>query len=400
MTILCIIGLAWSTLGIALAFLSPGNPRSARYSFTLVMVVFSWPLAMTLVSISPMAADASALILLHVHAVPFLFGPALYLYARSIMRLQPKGLWPISVHAIPFITLNIIELALPGLFSPRQGLPADAGLSSPIAILALGLSNAASVVAYGLATYRLILRYRRDAGDFYSSGHGKYTLRWLGNLTKAYLAAFGASITFLAILPFLPGFPFFYPEIAINASIGFFLFFFVLFAHNQGFLAVYDEKGTPTVPKDAAIQPTHGRETSSGAIVAESKYSRSTLGQDAVELLFSQMESFMYEQKPWLKPELDLDDLSRSLGYSRHEVSQTINSLTNGNFYSYVNRFRVEAFLRAIGEGQHGRYSFVTIALECGFNSQSAFYSAVKKQTGKTPKELVRSLPPLSNAKA
>jgi len=64
-----------------------------------------------------------------------------------------------------------------------------------------------------------------------------------------------------------------------------------------------------------------------------------------------------------------------------------------------VNRFRVEAFLRAIGEGLHGRFSFVSIALECGFNSQSAFYAAVKKQTGKTPKELVKPLPPLSNAK-
>ena len=84
----------------------------------------------------------------------------------------------------------------------------------------------------------------------------------------------------------------------------------------------------------------------------------------------------------------EVDRVSRELGYTRHEVSQAINTKTGGNFYAFVNRYRIEAFLEALGEEGGRRPSFAALAYDCGFSSQSSFYAAVKRVTGATPREL------------
>ena len=96
----------------------------------------------------------------------------------------------------------------------------------------------------------------------------------------------------------------------------------------------------------------------------------------------------MRRRKPFLDAELDLDRVSRELGYARHEVSQAINTKTGGNFYAFVNRHRIGAFIEALGEDGGRRPSFAALACDCGFYSQSSFYSAVKRVTGATPREL------------
>ena len=46
---------------------------------------------------------------------------------------------------------------------------------------------------------------------------------------------------------------------------------------------------------------------------------------------------------------------------------------------------RVEAFLNLVADPKNRRYTLFALALECGFNSKTAFNRYFKKATGKSP---------------
>jgi len=68
---------------------------------------------------------------------------------------------------------------------------------------------------------------------------------------------------------------------------------------------------------------------------------------------------------------------------SEDHLSQVINVHSGENYYNLINYYRVEEAKRLL-TSQPDR-SIVDIALEVGFNSQSAFYVHFKKNTAMTP---------------
>lgn len=377
MSIVISFGLAWAAMGLALRIAARGRKDRASTGFSALILVYACPLAMSALSGSALAAWTPARALLQVQALPFLFGPALYLYCRGILGREGPGPRRLLLHALPFLALNAVELAFPGLVSRRGGPGGQEGAMAAIAAATIGLGNSASVLAYGMATLGLARRQEREAGGFYSSGQGRYTLSWLSRLTIAYLVSFGSSIALLAVQPFLR-LPFLAggPETAIDASIALFLFFFSLYAHAQPVLARLAEAEPATLPAGKDV---------------EGKYRNSALSERETRALFERLEALMESGRPYLDPDLTLDGLASLAGAGRHDLSRAINELSGGSFYAYVNGYRARAFLRALAEGRHRAMPFLDLALDCGFNSQSSFYAAVRKTTGKTPKELARS---------
>lgn len=385
------IGLGWALLGAALAFRVRNRGDRSWPGFLAVTALYAWPLGMGILSQSPAAAIPTLRAFLGIQAVPFLFGPALYGYTGSVMRLRPRSRWAVAIHLAPFLLVNLLEFIYAGKPSGPPSAVGRGGLAlGPLTGL-VGIANAASMVLYGLATYARVRRYRKDAADYYASDRGSLTLRWLGVLAVANLLIFGVSILILALLPFGSFLPALSPEAILQPPIAVFLFVFVLFAHDQRSLAVYGENDAGTAAPDyagaARIAPPVDH-TLSGSDGAPIRYARSSLTPEGLETLFRELEDYMRRRKPFLDADLDLDRVSRELGYTRHEVSQAINTKTGGNFYAFVNRYRIEAFLEALGEEGGSRPSFAALAYGCGFSSQSSFYAAVKRVTGATPREL------------
>lgn len=80
--------------------------------------------------------------------------------------------------------------------------------------------------------------------------------------------------------------------------------------------------------------------------------------------------------------ELSLAKLSEASSLSVHMASRAINECSGGNFYDWVNQYRVEkakALLAAT------KVQVSSICYDVGFNSKSTFYAAFKKNTGLTP---------------
>ena len=110
------------------------------------------------------------------------------------------------------------------------------------------------------------------------------------------------------------------------------------------------------------------------------------------EMLLSELESYMVKEKPYLDNTLSLPQLSRQLDISPNYLSQIINDRLNQNFFDFINRYHVDEAKRHLGHPEKADTNILTIALDAGFNSKSAFYAAFKKHTGMTPGQFKQSL--------
>lgn len=105
--------------------------------------------------------------------------------------------------------------------------------------------------------------------------------------------------------------------------------------------------------------------------------------------VFEKVKGVMEHDRLYLKNDLTLTELAGKAGFPRNQVSQAINTLFRGNFFDFVNDFRVEEFKRQAVNPARQHLTQVGIALECGFNSKASFYAVFKKKTGMTPAEFL-----------
>ena len=102
---------------------------------------------------------------------------------------------------------------------------------------------------------------------------------------------------------------------------------------------------------------------------------------------FKKLEELMRFKKLYLNPNLSLSSVAEILGISACYLSSMVNSLMNKSFIDFVNEYRITDVKRNLNSEAFAHYTIVSVGLEAGFNSKSAFYSAFKKHTGITPKE-------------
>jgi AraC-like DNA-binding protein len=118
------------------------------------------------------------------------------------------------------------------------------------------------------------------------------------------------------------------------------------------------------------------------------KYQKSTLDDALRKAILEELQRLMAAQRPYLDGELTLHKLANMMEISPNHVSEVINANLNMNFFDFVNTYRVEeAKRRLTGETKGRMQNVLTIALEAGFNSKSAFYTAFKKHTNMSPSQ-------------
>lgn len=117
----------------------------------------------------------------------------------------------------------------------------------------------------------------------------------------------------------------------------------------------------------------------------EVKYQHSALSPELGKALMTDLDHLMEQTKPYLNSQLSLPQLASEMGVSVNYLSQAINEQKQQNFFDYINGYRVEEAKRSLVLNTQNQLTILDIAMNAGFNSKSAFYTAFKKFTQLTP---------------
>lgn len=106
------------------------------------------------------------------------------------------------------------------------------------------------------------------------------------------------------------------------------------------------------------------------------------------------LQEIMKSKKPFLEPTLTIHDLARLTDMPPHQLSKVINKEFHSNFFELINNYRIEEFKQKAFMPGYKNLTILGIALECGFNSKSAFNRIFKETTGITPGDFIKNHKP------
>lgn len=120
------------------------------------------------------------------------------------------------------------------------------------------------------------------------------------------------------------------------------------------------------------------------------KYAKSGLTPEQLADYKAQLESIMVDEQTYLRSDITLPRLADIVGCSVNHLSQVINAGFGVSFFDYVNRYRIEHAKRLLADSSGKENAVLNVAFTVGFNSNSAFYAAFRKNAGETPAQFRR----------
>jgi len=135
-----------------------------------------------------------------------------------------------------------------------------------------------------------------------------------------------------------------------------------------------------------AIDGDNPEESTVTLLKAQEKYFTSNLKQSDEQKIYSDLQTYFDNEKPYLDKRLSQDMVAESIGTNEKYLSQVINKHTGKNFRHFVNRYRILEFKSLVSSNEMSHLTLFGIAEKCGFKSKSTFYNAVVSHTGHTPK--------------
>ena len=286
--------------------------------------------------------------------------PLLLLYTQSLTSLSFRLKWVHLLHSLPyFISVGLLvfffysqpmELQELALEEVKKGQAV-----STIVISVVGL-------VYELA-YLIIIKihignYRQQIKEQFSN-LDKINLNWLNFLVNIFIFSFLASTVANVIRHSQLDLQ---DEVAILIGLaGLFLFITSVLLkglhHNEIFL---------------------GSQTKSIVDI--------TLPEEKENIL-QKLNHHLESAKPYLNPEITLNQLAQQMEVPARQLSALINQELGQTFFDLTNRYRIEEAKRRIRESEDEKLTILEVMYQVGFNSKSSFNTAFKKYTGVTPSD-------------
>ena len=117
------------------------------------------------------------------------------------------------------------------------------------------------------------------------------------------------------------------------------------------------------------------------------KYERSGLTSEKAVDYAEKLDQYMRDEKPYLDPDLRIEDVAKHLDVKRHHLTQIISEKYGKNFFSYINEFRVSDAKRMLEDRENDEMTVLRIAYDTGFNSKSSFNRIFKHIIGVSPSQ-------------
>lgn len=313
----------------------------------------------------------------------FLFGPLLYLYVRAMTEPMFRLRYRDFLHGLPFFVFIGVSLLVHesqrGALHSLHNAAARGWPPSPAALA--GIAFYLSFSIYMLLSLRRLRRHGRLVRQHFSWLEG-VNLRWLRILVRVslVLSLIGLTLSVTRLFIDLT----FWPRGAYSMVMMIALF------HLIAFMAIWQPAvfhahtpNTQTLESNASDEPASGGD----AAEAAPKYETSALSGDQVQDAWRGLQAFMLQQRPFLDNELRLGQLAVAFGVPAHHLSQIINQGAGQHFLEFITAYRVEEAKRLLTHADYRDTKMVALALDAGFNSQSAFYKQFRKHVGMTPSQ-------------
>lgn len=115
----------------------------------------------------------------------------------------------------------------------------------------------------------------------------------------------------------------------------------------------------------------------------QDRYANKKIADEQAAALIHKLAQLLQKQALYKDANLKLNDLSKKMNISEHQLSQLLNDNLGKSFSTYINEYRIdEACKMIIGQPN---ITLEAIGYEVGFNSKSTFYTTFKKLKHTTP---------------
>lgn len=383
--VLYLLGLAHG-LFLAVALLTKQTgPRLANTYLGLYTLVF-------VCALFDYFLDATGLITQYIYTrtllwpKEFLYGVLIYFYTRELTQPGKYNLrgaqWWHFTPAILHVLVTWPLLLMPAAMQLRVLTDAPTSLwLEQIWALSLGnvelLLTVLHISIYLVLSMRLVKTYqRRILSQFSNVEH--ITLAWLRNVL------IGTLVVYVCWL--LDEFVDFGPVVEswTSAILGISM---VALIYSLSFLGLRQPKVFSAELPTAENTDSSEENTSDNA--ADVKYCHSPLSEDMSASLYQELTAKMHSDQLYKDNDLSLPKLAAKIGVSVNYLSQVINQQAKQNFFDFINRYRIEEVQQQMRITPDR--TVLEIALDAGFNSKSAFYTAFRKHTGVTPSQYKKS---------
>jgi AraC-like DNA-binding protein len=225
------------------------------------------------------------------------------------------------------------------------------------------------VIGYATASLMIIYGFRKRLKNVFSS-IDKIRLSWLHFVLYGFIGVHIAHLSKL-IIPGLS--PSMRGVLGLGMHVGSLLFVTVMvfkaMAQPEIFLGLNEPQETKPVKQ---------------------KYAKTALTEAQINEYKEKLVHHMETEKPYLDPELNIDQLASQMAIPSHHMSQVLNQGLNHNFYFFINKYRIEESKRMLSEKKTQK-TVLEVLLDTGFNSKSTFNRIFKQYTGATPTQYMKS---------
>jgi len=109
------------------------------------------------------------------------------------------------------------------------------------------------------------------------------------------------------------------------------------------------------------------------------------LNEDLFNKHFNEIKALVTSKSLYRNEDLSIDDVAGQFEMSAGYISKIIKKASGKNFPKWINEFRVADVKAMFGDNEFEHYTTLSIGLEAGFKSKSAFYVSFKSIAGETP---------------
>lgn len=318
------------------------------------------------------------------HGMGLLLGPVLYYHLKSIALPKEKIVKPLLLSLIPYFILKLFVSLPLSIAVAWRTLKTFHEYYMDIEIYLNQAENIYFVV-YLVLALKFLKKINRLFEETYST-LDKNNLNWYKYLI------YGFAIIILADVA-CTVYELFYPMIPWN--IGTLIAF--------GLIAMFVYLGYKGMFQSRILMPEFLLDKLESSNDISEKPEIIEFNEDKLEQKFQkQLDSFSPEevsdleeklielletQKLYRDEALNLTELADKMGISNKRLSELLNQYLNVSFYNLINDYRIEEVKERISSDEAEKYTLLSIAFDCGFQSKASFNRIFKQKTGISPSE-------------